>query len=134
MLFTQETEVKPRSFEELSALGFFLTHSLGIQIDLNVAWRKENHKNSNISKTSRQTVRLPIREGHICDHNCTIQSEANPNGGGYACPAAYTLTENRGLDPKSLASLDDVIKGIHTVTAGLQSLRPQFLRRLKDLG
>jgi hypothetical protein len=134
MLLRYETEIKPRSFEELSALGFFLTHSLGIQIDLNVAWRKENTANSDISTTFRSKARLPIREGHICDHNCTLQSETNPNGGGYACPAAYTLTENRGLDPKSLASLNDVLTGIHIATAGLQSLRPQFLRRLKDLG
>ncbi|MGZ3608494.1 MAG: hypothetical protein ACXVBU_00345, partial [Ktedonobacteraceae bacterium] len=134
MLFRQETEIKPRSFEELSALGFFLTHSLGIQIDLNVAWRKENSINSDISTTSKRTTRLPIREGHICDHNCTLQSETNPNGGGYACPAAFTLTENRGLDSKSLASLNDVLNGIHTATAGLQSLRPQFFRRLRDLG
>jgi hypothetical protein len=133
MLFKQETEMKPRSFEELSALGFFLPHSLGIQIDLNVAWRKENSANSDISTTSRRTTRLPIREGHICDHNCTLQSETNPNGGGYACPAAFTLAENRGLDPKSLASLNDVLTGIHTATEGLQSLRPQFLRCLKNL-
>jgi len=128
MLLKQERESKIRSFEELSALGFFHLHSLGIQIDLNIAWRKES------AITARRATLLPIREGHICDHNCTIRSAKNPNGGGYACPAAYTLPENRGLDPKSLASLDDVLTGIHTVSAGLQSLRPQFFRRLKNLG
>jgi hypothetical protein len=134
MLLNQEKEIRPRSFEELSALGFFLPHSSGIQIDLNVAWGKENSANSNISTASRQTTRFLLREGHICDHNCTLQSGTNPNGGGYACPAAYTLPENRGLDPKSLASLNDVLTGIHTATAGFQSLRSQFLSRLKDLG
>ena len=127
-------EIKSRSFAELTALGFFSSHSLGIQIDLNVAWKKEISKKFNINAKNGQIVPFSIREGHICDHNCTLRSAMNPDGGGYACPAAFTLPENRGLDPKSLASLDDVLTGIHTVTAGLQSLRPQFFRHLKDLG
>ena len=134
MLLKQEREIKLRSFEELSALGFFFPCSLGIQIDLNVAWGKEKSKDSDMGTTTRRSTLLPIREGHLCDHNCTLRSTTNPNGGGYACPAAFTLPENRGLDPKSLASLDNILMGIHTVTAGLRSLRPQFLRRLKDLG
>ena len=133
-MLKQEREIKLRSFEELSALGFFSTYSLGIQIDLNVAWGKEKSKDSGMSTAARRSTLLPIREGHLCDHNCTLRSTTNPNGGGYACPAAFTLPENRGLDPKSLASLDDILVGIHTATAGLQSLRPQFLRHLKDLG
>jgi Radical SAM superfamily len=132
--FMQEREIKSRSFEELSALGFFPEHSFGIQIDLNVAWGKENSIGSAISSTAKQTTLLPIREGHICDHNCTLRSEANPNGGGYACPAAFTLLKNRGLDPRSLASLHDILTGIYTATTGLRSQRPQFLRLLKRLG
>ncbi len=125
MSFKQASEIKSRSFAELLALGFFTQHSSGIQIDLNVAWAKENRKG---------TALLPMREGHICDHNCTLQSEVNPDGGGYACPAAYTLRENRGLDPKSLASVPDILTGIRIAATGLEGLRQQFLGRLKDAG
>lgn len=133
MSFMQKNEIKPRSFQELSALGFFPQQLFGIQIDLNVAWGKENPIVSDNSIRTGRTTLLPIREGHLCDHNCTLRSETNPSGGGYACPAAYTLSENRGLDPRSLASLHDILTGIHTATAGLGSLRPQFLRYLKEL-
>src|SRR5256885_10583656 len=97
MLLKQERENKIISFEELAALGFFSSHSFGLQIDLNVAWRKEKFMDPIHNTTVGRTILLSQPEGHICDHNCTLKSETNPNGGGYACPAAFTHPENRGL-------------------------------------
>lgn len=134
MLLKEERENKPGSFEELAALGFFSQYSSGIQIDLNVAWKKEKSANSAIMTATSRPRLLAVEEGHLCDHNCTLRSETNPNGGGYACPAAFTLPENRGLDSKSLASLHDVLVGICTTADGLKSLRSGFLKCLEDSG
>jgi len=86
--------------------GFVYKVSAGLQIDLNTV----------IKKTPKGFV-----EQHLCDHNCSLDC------GNYQCPAAFT--ENKGADPKSLMSLEEVQKSLKVALEGLKLANKLFLEK-----
>lgn len=82
----------------------------GIQVDINAARRK-------LSDGIYQ-------DAAFCDHNCRIETNGTSSGH-YECPAAFT--RNKGIDPRTLASSDLLLKGIDTTADGLRAFNKEFL-------
>lgn len=95
-----------KKLEQLGMAGV----SGGIQVDINAARRR-------LSDGLYQDAAL-------CDHNCRIVTNGTPSGH-YECPAAFTL--NKGIDPRTLASSDLLLKGIETAADGLRLFNKEFL-------
>jgi len=94
---------------QLKQLGYVYDVFSGFQFDLNTA----------IVKTNRGKA-----EGHFCDHNCSLDC------GNYSCPAAFS--KNKGVNTKSLLSLEEVVACLAKAKAGLKAANQQFLNEYFD--
>ena len=94
---------------QLKNLGFVYDVFAGFQFDLNTALKK--------SQTGYE-------EGHLCDHNCSLDC------GNYSCPAAFS--KNKGADPRSLLSLEEIISCLKNAKAGLELMNRQYLEEHFD--
>jgi hypothetical protein len=85
-------------------VGWFYLASLGIQVDIAVAWLR---------------VKEGWVEGSFCDHDCTSKH------GGYDCPAAKSA--NVGIRPDTMPGVDDIVPWLQRGQAGQRKFRDGFL-------
>ncbi|MBU0978462.1 radical SAM protein [Patescibacteria group bacterium] len=94
---------------QLKELGYVYDVYSGFQFDLNTTMIKTNRG---------------YAEGHFCDHNCCLDC------GNYACPAAFS--KNKGVDAKSLISLEEVVACLTKAKLGMALMNQQFLDEYFD--
>lgn len=82
-----------------------------------------------------------IRDGQLCDHNCTTVAPTRaeggvgslvvlgPTGGNYICPSSSSL--NRNMDPKAFAKAETIVKWVTTEVTGHRLARNELMRNLK---
>src|SRR3989344_7657859 len=92
--------------ERLLKAGLVYPTMLGIQIDLNPAWKP---------------VKGGFEEASFCNYDCT-----EANGGGYNCPAAKSL--NEGIVPTTMAGFDELMDTLVTAMAGQRRARELFMQ------
>lgn len=71
-----------------------------------------------------------LTESPLCDHNCVKEVNGQSTGGGYNCPAAFTL--NKGTKPDTLASKEEIISGLKKVADGIEKSKSFFLDKFFD--
>jgi hypothetical protein len=95
--------------EKLKKYGFVYDVCAGFQFDLN-------------------TVLKPLAdgftEGHLCDHNCTLDY------GNYDCPAAFT--RNKNISPTGTISLENITVSLDRAKNGLVEMNHLFLKKYFD--